>query len=54
MSPEDGAGRRMKNNNPLNFPGAEDTQLEVRSPVKLLTVLRGRVRGILFAHFPIK
>lgn len=54
MSPEDGAGRRIKNNNPLNLPGTEDTQLEAHFPVQLLTVLWGRVKGILFAHFPIK
>lgn len=38
----------------MNFPGTEDMQLYARFSVKLLTMLQGLVKGILFAHFPIK
>lgn len=39
MSPEDGAGRRIKKNNPLKLPGTADTQLEAHFPAELQTLL---------------
>lgn len=55
MSPEDRAKKNKNRDQPMNFPGWKTHScMYVRSSVKLLTVLRGLVKGILFAHFPIK
>lgn len=39
---------------PTNLPGTEDMQLHARFSAKLLNMLLGLVKGILFAHFPFK
>jgi len=54
MSPEDGAKKNKNCKQPLNFPGTEDMQLYAHFSVKLLIMLWGLVKVILFAHFPIK
>lgn len=55
MSPEDGAKKNKNRDQPMNFPGWKTHScMYVHFSVKLLTVLQGLVKGILFAHFPIK
>lgn len=54
MSPENGAKKNKNLKKPTNLPGTEDMQLYARFSAKLLNMLLGLVKGILFAHFPFK